>query len=62
MMKTCAILKRLHLNAIQEHSKKYNGYVLYLHSKGVSNPADESKAKWRRLMMEGAGGELGRIV
>jgi len=40
------------LNAIQEHSKKYNGYVLYLHSKGVSNPADESKAKWRRLMMK----------
>lgn len=40
------------LHAIQEHAKKYNGYVLYLHSKGVSNPADESKAKWRRLMMK----------
>jgi hypothetical protein len=40
------------LQAIQDHAKKYNGYVLYLHSKGVSNPADESKTKWRRLMMK----------
>lgn len=40
------------LNAIQEHAREYNGYVLYLHSKGVSNPADEAKTKWRRLMMK----------
>lgn len=40
------------LQAIEDHARKRNGYVLYLHSKGVSNPADESKAKWRRLMMK----------
>ncbi|MCB9267668.1 MAG: class I SAM-dependent methyltransferase [Lewinellaceae bacterium] len=37
--------------AIQEYARQHDGYVLYLHSKGVSNPADGTKAKWRRLMM-----------
>lgn len=37
--------------AMQEYANQYDGYVLYLHSKGVSNPADTTKAKWRRLMM-----------
>lgn len=39
------------LLAIEAYAKHYEGYVLYLHSKGVSNPADETKTKWRRLMM-----------
>jgi hypothetical protein len=39
------------LLAIEEHAQKYNGYVLYLHSKGVSDPENETKAKWRQLMM-----------
>lgn len=37
--------------AIQAYAKSHKGYVFYLHSKGVSNPADETKVKWRRLMM-----------
>jgi hypothetical protein len=37
--------------AIEEHARKIEGYVLYLHSKGVSNPFDENRMKWRRLMM-----------
>lgn len=37
--------------AIEEYAKKDNNFVLYLHSKGVSNPADGTKCKWRRLMM-----------
>jgi hypothetical protein len=37
--------------AIQDHAQIHSGFVLYLHSKGVSNPADETKGKWRRLMM-----------
>lgn len=40
------------LEAIQEHANTHNGYVLYLHSKGVSNPLDSTKTKWRRLMMK----------
>ena len=39
------------LSAIEEYASRNEGYVLYLHSKGVSNPADETKVKWRRLMM-----------
>lgn len=39
------------LTAIQEYAASCNGYVLYLHSKGVSNPGDETKRKWRELMM-----------
>lgn len=39
------------LKAIEGYARQYNGHVLYLHSKGVSNPGDESKVKWRRLMM-----------
>jgi len=39
------------LMAIQEYAKQHEGFVLYLHSKGVSNPADCNRAKWRRLMM-----------
>lgn len=39
------------LLAIEKYAKENEGYVLYLHSKGVSNPADQSKVKWRRLMM-----------
>lgn len=37
--------------AIEEYARKNEGYILYLHSKGVSNPGDSTKAKWRRLMM-----------
>lgn len=40
------------LMAIEEYAKQHDGYVLYIHSKGVSNPADVSKIKWRRLMMQ----------
>jgi hypothetical protein len=40
------------LIAIEEYARKKEGYVLYLHSKGVSNPADQTKIKWRRLMMK----------
>jgi hypothetical protein len=39
------------LQSIEEWARTSNGYVLYLHSKGVSNPADSTKTKWRRLMM-----------
>ena len=39
------------LLAIEKYAKENEGYVLYLHSKGVSNPDDQSKTKWRRLMM-----------
>lgn len=37
--------------AIEEHARRHEGYAFYLHSKGVSNPADETKAPWRRLLM-----------
>ena len=37
--------------AIEEYARQNDGYVLYVHSKGVSNPASETKVKWRRLMM-----------
>jgi len=37
--------------AIEAYAKEHKGYVLYLHSKGVSNPDDIAKTKWRRLMM-----------
>ncbi|GGA88575.1 hypothetical protein GCM10011511_09760 [Puia dinghuensis] len=37
--------------AIESFARRYEGFVLYLHSKGVSNPADVNKAKWRRLML-----------
>lgn len=40
------------LIAVQEYARQHEGYVLYLHSKGVSNPGDGSKTKWRRLMMD----------
>ena len=40
------------LVAIEQYARHNTGYVLYLHSKGVSNPADETKIKWRRLMMK----------
>ena len=39
------------LLAIQAYARHNEAFVLYLHSKGVSRPADETKAKWRRLMM-----------
>jgi hypothetical protein len=39
------------LQAIEKYCLQKEGYVLYLHSKGVSNPTDEIKMKWRRLMM-----------
>lgn len=39
------------LLGIEEYARRVNGYVLYLHSKGVSNPEDKTKTKWRRLMM-----------
>ena len=39
------------LLAVEEYARQNNGHVLYLHSKGVSNPADPVKAKWRHLMM-----------
>jgi len=39
------------LLAIEKYARENEGYVLYLHSKGVSNPDDPTKPKWRRLMM-----------
>jgi len=39
------------LLAIEKYARENEGYVLYLHSKGVSNPGDQAKAKWRQLMM-----------
>lgn len=39
------------LIAVEKYAKLHEGYVLYLHSKGVSSPADHNKTKWRRLMM-----------
>ena len=39
------------LLAVEDYARQNEGYVLYLHSKGVSNPGDPSKIKWRRLMM-----------
>ncbi len=39
------------LMAIENYAKQNNGYVLYLHSKGVSAPSNDIKTKWRRLMM-----------
>ncbi len=40
------------LLAIEDYARQNEGYVLYLHSKGVSNPGDINKVKWRRLMMK----------
>lgn len=40
------------LLAIEAYARQNEGYVLYLHSKGVSNASDETKIKWRRLMMQ----------
>lgn len=40
------------LLAIEKHVRQNEGHVLYLHSKGVSNPLDDTKVKWRRLMMK----------
>jgi len=37
--------------AIEDFARRYEGFVLYLHSKGVSNPNDLIKVKWRRLML-----------
>lgn len=39
------------LRAIEAYAREHSGYVLYLHSKGVSNPADETKRRWREVMM-----------
>jgi len=39
------------LRAIENFARSNSGYVLYLHSKGVSNPADQTKIRWRHLMM-----------
>lgn len=39
------------LRAIEDYARNHVGYVLYLHSKGVSDPANELKRRWRRLMM-----------
>lgn len=38
--------------AIEAHARHRSGYVLYVHSKGVSNPENLQKASWRRLMMQ----------
>jgi glycosyltransferase involved in cell wall biosynthesis len=40
------------LLAVEAHAAANTGYVLYLHGKGVSNPGDAIKARWRRLMMD----------
>ena len=39
------------LRAIERYARDHEGYVLYLHSKGVSSPGDANKARWRELMM-----------
>lgn len=46
---TC--FERPALEGIEAYAQHNGGYILYLHSKGVSNPADHTKTKWRRLMM-----------
>jgi hypothetical protein len=46
---TC--FESLAMTAIESWARGADGYVLYLHSKGVSNPTHLSKMKWRRLMM-----------
>lgn len=37
---------------IEKYAQKNEGFVFYLHSKGVSNPDNKVKTKWRRLMMK----------
>jgi SAM-dependent methyltransferase len=39
------------LRAIEDYARGHHGHVLYLHSKGVSNPGDGTKARWRKVMM-----------
>jgi SAM-dependent methyltransferase len=39
------------MQAVEAYAREHEGHVLYLHSKGVSSPGDEMKARWRRLMM-----------
>jgi hypothetical protein len=39
------------LLAVEEYARHHEAYALYLHGKGVSSPHDETKGKWRRLMM-----------
>jgi hypothetical protein len=39
------------LEAIENYARHNGGHILYLHSKGVSNPGDQTKTKWRKLMM-----------
>ncbi|MFZ4477585.1 MAG: hypothetical protein ACOYPR_20490, partial [Saprospiraceae bacterium] len=39
------------LLAIEHYARTNSGFVLYLHSKGVSNPNDKTKSLWRQLMM-----------
>lgn len=39
------------LRAIEVYAQQHPGYVLYLHSKGVSNPGNSIKTRWRQLMM-----------
>ena len=40
------------LQAMEVYAKQNEGYVLYVHSKGVSNAVDTTKVKWRNLMMK----------
>ena len=40
------------LNRVYEYATQHpHGAVIYLHSKGVSAPNDETKAAWRRIML-----------
>jgi hypothetical protein len=39
------------MSAIEAYAREAEGYVLYLHSKGVSAPQNPTKTAWRRLMM-----------
>lgn len=38
--------------AIEEFARQNEGFVLYLHSKGVSDPDSSTKINWRHLMMQ----------
>jgi hypothetical protein len=46
-----SLFERPCLRAVQAYVRDNQGYVLYLHSKGVSDPADATKRRWRDLMM-----------
>ena len=45
------LFERLAIFAIEKYAQQNEGFVLYLHSKGVSDPNSLIKTNWRQLMM-----------